>query len=138
VKRRDRGASDVLAMVLLAPAAIGLALLVVFVGRQVDTRAQVQSAAESAAQAAALQRTPVAAEQAAVEAVMAVLTDSGTCELPVVGLDLSEFAPGGFVAVTVECLVSRRGVEPIGAPAVRQSVTATAAIDPFRSSGPAP
>ncbi|CAN5444525.1 hypothetical protein BH23ACT3_BH23ACT3_04060 [soil metagenome] len=125
-------------MVLLAPAVIGLALLVVFLGRQVDSRAQVQSAAESAAQAAALQRTPVAAERAAFEAVAAMLVDSDTCEGPVVGVDLSEFAPGGFVAVTVECLVSRRGVEPLGAPAVRQSVTATAAVDPFRSTGSAP
>jgi len=133
VRSRDRGSADVLALVLLAPVAVGLAVLVVFLGRQVDARAQVQTAAESAAQAAALQRTPVAAERAALDVVAAMLVDRDTCDGPVVGIDLSRFAPGGVVAVTVECPVSRRGVEMIGAPAVAHSVTATAAVDRFRA-----
>ena len=60
--RRDRGAADALALVLIAPAVIGLAVLVVMLGRSVDSRAQAQSAAEAAAQAAALERSPGAAE----------------------------------------------------------------------------
>ncbi|MEX2627678.1 MAG: hypothetical protein WD225_12395 [Ilumatobacteraceae bacterium] len=135
---RDRGASDALALVLLAPAMLGLALLVVFLGRQVDARAQVRTAAESAAQAAALARDPAAAEQAAVATVEAMLVDADTCEAPSVTIDLSAFAPGGTVAVTVECGVARRGLEPLPTPTVRSSATATATVDPFRSIEGAP
>lgn len=134
-RHRDRGASDALALVLLAPAMIGLALLVVFLGRQVDARAQVRTAAESAAQAAALARDPATAEQAALETVAAMLVDPDTCEAPSVTVDLSAFAPGGAVSVTVTCDVARRGLDPLPAPSVRTSATATAAVDPFRSSG---
>ena len=56
---RDRGAAEALGLVLIAPVAIGLALLVVFLSRQVDARAQVRTAAESAAQAAAQERSPI-------------------------------------------------------------------------------
>lgn len=132
---RDRGASDVLALVLLAPAAIGLALLVVHLSRQVDSRAQVQAAAESAAQAAALQRSPAAAEHAARTVATAMLVDGDTCSNPAVQIDIGEFVPGGVVAVRVECHVSQRGVELIRAPQRSFSVTAVAAIDPFRSMG---
>lgn len=134
-RHRDRGASDALALVLLAPAMIGLALLVVFLGRQVDARAQVRTAAESAAQAAALARDPATAEQAALETVGAMLVDPDTCEAPSVTVDLSAFAPGGSVSVTVTCDVARRGLDPLPVPSVRTSATATAAVDPFRSSG---
>lgn len=130
---RDRGAADALALVLIAPAAMALALLVVFLGRQVDSRAQVQNAAESAAQAAALERRPDDADQAARRTASAMLVDPDTCETPVVAVDLSRFGPGGTVEVTIECSVSRRGLEVLGAPSVRHSVTATAAIDRFRS-----
>jgi Flp pilus assembly protein TadG len=135
---RDRGASDVLALVLLAPVVIGLALLVVSLGRQVDSRAQVQAAAESAAQAAALQRTAAAAERAALDVAAAMLVDADTCADPMVAIDLSRFVPGGAVAVTVQCHASQRGVEPLGASAQRHAATATAAIDPYRSTGLSP
>jgi len=59
--RSDDGSSDALGLALIAPAAIGLALVILFLGRGVDSRATVQSAAESAAQAAAQERTPAAA-----------------------------------------------------------------------------
>lgn len=134
--RRDRGAADVLGVVLLAPAVIGLALLVIFLGRQVDAQAQVRTAAESGAQAAALSRSAPAAADAARRAAAAMLTDADTCTSPRIDVDVSGFAPGGSVAVTVICTVSRRGVEPVTASTRTVRSTATATIDPFRAVTP--
>lgn len=131
--RRDQGAADALALALLAPVAVALALLVVFLGRQVDARAQVRSAAESAAQAAALERSPAAAEAAARGVAAVSFVDPDTCVDPEVVVDTSSFVPGGAVAVTIECEVSRRGLGPLDAPRRRFAATATATIDPFRS-----
>lgn len=132
---RDRGASDVLALVLLAPAAVALALVIVFLGRQVDARAQVHAAAEAGAQAAALTRHPAAADDAARRAVAATLVDVQTCADPLVEVDLSTFEPGGVVAVTVRCSTRPVGLEPVGAATVRFEARAAATIDPFRTIG---
>jgi hypothetical protein len=134
--------------------AIGFALLVVLLSRQVDARAQVRTAAESAAQAAAQERSPAAAEVAARQVISAMLIDPDTCDSPSAAVDLTGFAPGGLVSVTVSCSVSARGVEVLvpdnpGSPddpgsEVRRfpggeyTVTATATIDPFRAAEPAP
>jgi Flp pilus assembly protein TadG len=138
---RDRGAADALGIVLVAPVAIGLALLVVFLSRQVDSRAQVRTAAESAAQAAAQERSPAAAEVAAHQVVAAMLTDPDTCSSPSAVVDLTQFAAGGIVAVTVSCSVSDRGIELIAPtdPAQRRfTVTASATIDRYRATEAAP
>jgi Flp pilus assembly protein TadG len=141
--RRDRGAAEALGLVLIAPVAIGLALLVVFLSRQVDARAQVRTAAESAAQAAAQERSLAAADAAARQLVAAMLTDPDTCMSPSAVVDVTQFAPGGLVAVTVSCSVSARGIDVI-APADPQSdqrrftVTASATIDRYRASEAAP
>ena len=135
VRSRDRGSVEVIGLVLLAPAALGLALLVVFIARQVDARAQVQSAAESAAQAAALQTTPAGAHAAAAGVATAMLLDPDTCAAPRTELDLSDFVPGGEVAATVTCTVSTRGVELLASPARYVSATAWATVDPYRSMG---
>lgn len=130
---RDRGAADAVAVALLAPVFVGLAVLVIFLGRQVDSRAQVRTAAEAAAQAAALARDPAGAEQAATATAAAMLVDPDGCADPVVAVDLGSFAPGGTVAVTVTCGVSDRGLGLLPAPERRFSATATAAIDPHRA-----
>jgi Flp pilus assembly protein TadG len=140
---RDRGAAEALGLVLIAPVAIGLSVLVVFLSRQVDARAQVRTAAESAAQAAAQERSPAAAELAAQQVVAAMLTDPDACASPRVDVDLREFRAGGLVAVTVSCYVSARGIEPIApsdpeSPSRKHSATATATIDPFRAAESAP
>lgn len=135
---RDRGAADALGLVLVAPAILGLALLVIALGRGVDARAQVRSAAESAAQAAALERNPTAASAAARRAVEATLGDSSNCDEPtVVTVYPPEPPPGsgidvGVVRVTVSCQVSDRGVEAISQP-YDESVTAVATVDFFRA-----
>lgn len=135
---RDRGSADALGAALLAPAAIGLALVILFLGRSVDGRATVQSAAESAAQAAAQERTPSEAVAAAAEVGAAMLVDVTSCSNPVVSVDTSAFGPGGQVAVTVSCTVSSAGLELIDPPEATTSATAFATIDPYRAAGASP
>lgn len=131
---RDAGSSDALGMALMAPAAIGLAIVILFLGRAVDSRATVQVAAETGAQAAAQERTPAAATRAAQSAAMAMLHDVATCAQPSVAVDLSRFGPGGEVAVTVSCTVSTSGLELINPPDPgATSATAFATIDPLRA-----
>jgi Flp pilus assembly protein TadG len=135
---KDRGAADALGAALLAPAAVGLALVILFLGRSVDSRATVQSAAESAAQAAAQERTPAQAVRAAREVGAAMLVDVTSCSNPGVSVDTSAFGPGGRVAVTVSCTVSAAGLELIDPPASTSSATAFATIDPYRAAGRTP
>ena len=137
--RRDAGSSDALGLALLTPAAIGLAVVIVFLGRGVDSRATVQSAAESAAQAAAQERSGLAAVAAAEEVGRAMLVDPSSCSAPQVSVDLSDFRPGGQVAVTVSCTVSAEGLELIDPPSTSATAaTAFAAIDPLRATEAAP
>ena len=132
--RGERGAAEVLGLVLLAPVAIALALLVVFLSRQVDARAQVQSVAESAAQAAALERTASDAARAAQQTVDAALTGSDSCERPMTNVDTSAFRAGGSVTVSVRCRVTPRGLGNV-AGSTELGATATAVIDRFRATG---
>lgn len=135
---RDRGAADALGLVLIAPAVLGLAVLIISLGRGVDATAQVRSAAESAAQAAALERSPAEAAAAARRAADAMLVDSANCSNPSVVTAYqppSESASGvhvGVVRVTITCEVSNRGVEVINQP-YDETVTAVATIDFFRA-----
>ena len=132
--QRDRGSADALGLALLAPAAIGLAVVIVFLGRGVDSRATVQGAAEAAAQAAAQERSPAAAVAAAQEVGAAMLVDASSCSLPQVSVDTSTFGPGGRVVVTVSCTVSSAGLELVDPPSTGPTTaTAFAAIDPFRA-----
>lgn len=133
---RDRGSADAIGIAIIGPAAIALALVVLFLGRQVDSRATVHGAAESAAQAAARERTPAAAVAAARRVGAAMLTDPTTCGSPSVAVDTRDFRPGGTVAVTVTCSVGDRGFESIGASSRRTQVTAFAHVDPFRGASP--
>lgn len=136
---RDDGSSDALGLALLAPAAIALAVVIVFLGRGVDGRATTQAAAEAAAQAAAQERTPAAADRAARAVGTRMLVDHASCASPTVDVDTSRFTPGGQVAVTVTCTVSTSGLELIAPPRGRaSSATAYAPIDPFRGVDEAP
>jgi Flp pilus assembly protein TadG len=132
-RARDRGAADALALVLIAPAVIGLALLVVMLGRSVDARAQAQSAAEGAAQAAALERSPGAAAAAADRVAAAMLVDHDSCATPAVRVDTSAFGPGGEVRVAIECHASVRGIEPVQRSSRTFVAEAVAHIDEFRA-----
>ncbi len=114
---RDRGAADALALVLIGPVCVAFALLIVSLGRSVESRSETQAAAESAAQAAA----------------HAMLTNPDTCHAPVVDVDTSDFRAGGSVAVTIVCTATNRGVEVVQPAAREYSTRAVARIDPFRA-----
>ena len=137
--RRDRGAADALGLVLIAPVAIGLAVLVIALGRGVDARAQVRSAAAAGAQAAALERSASDGERAARRVIGAMLVDADACASPVVSVAYPDVpavgTTSGTVRVTVACGVSDRGLELIGAGARDEVFTATASIDLFRAAG---
>jgi hypothetical protein len=130
---RDRGAADALALVLIAPAVIGLAVLVVMLGRSVDSRAQAQSAAEAAAQAAALERTPGAADASARRVAEAMLVDHDSCSAPFVRVDTSSFRPGGEVRVSIECHAAARALEVVQHSTKSFAAEAVAHIDEFRA-----
>jgi hypothetical protein len=133
---RDRGSGEVLGLVLVVPVALGVALLVLLLGRHVDSRAQVRSAAEASAQAAAQQRDPAAALAAARRVAAAMLGDTSTCRSgAAVDLDASSFEPGGHVAVTVRCAPSSSGLGPVHGPDVTYAATAIAVIDVHRAAG---
>lgn len=131
--RVDAGSSDALGLALLAPAAIGLALVILLLGRGVDGRATVRIAAESGAQAAAQERTAVAAVAAGRDAALAMLVDPLTCATPRVDVDVSGFRPGGVVTVVVSCTVSTTGLGLIEPTGETFSAEAHATIDPLRA-----
>lgn len=136
---RDRGAADALGLVLIAPVAIGLAVLVVALGRGVDARAQVRSAAAAGAQAAALERNGSDAERAATEVITAMLVDDDAClepDVSVVFPSVPEPGSGtafGTVEVTVRCDVSDRGLELVQTAGRDEVFTAAASVDFFRA-----
>jgi hypothetical protein len=133
---RDRGSGEVLGLVLIAPVALGVALLVLVLGRHVDARAQVRSAAEASAQAAAQERDPAAALVAARRVTTAMLTDASTCRAGVdLELDTSSFEAGGEVAVTIRCAPSPAGLEMVRPRDVTYEATAVAVIDTYRAPG---
>jgi hypothetical protein len=131
--KRDRGAADALGLVLIAPVVVGFAVLVVWLGRSVDTQAQTRNAAEVAAQAAALERTPAAAVAAAQRTASAVLAGSGFCADPQVDVDTSQFRPGGLVTVNIACRVSDSGLSALPAVDRQTAARAVARVDQFRA-----
>jgi hypothetical protein len=136
IRREDRGEANALGMVLIAPLAVALAVLILWVGRKVDTDAQVQAASSAAAQAAVLQRTPEAAMAAARSTAAAMLTDWKACQgSALVAVDTSDFHPGGVVTVAVSCAPQRSDLGLARADAVTVAATATATIDSHRAVG---
>lgn len=142
---RDRGAADALGLVVIGPAVMGLAILAIMLSRNVDSQAQMRSAAEAAAQAAALERSPAAAEAAAVRVAEAMLVDQLACEGLSINVDYPPAAESGvgtsfgLVQVDITCTVSNRGVEVVDERDEidrTDVVSAVAAVDFFRAREP--
>jgi Flp pilus assembly protein TadG len=134
--RRDRGDANALGLVLIAPVAVALALMILWIGRKVDTDAQVQAASSAAAQAAARQRNPAAASAAAQSTAAAMLTDAKACSTgPAVVIDTSQFHAGGEVTVVVTCSPQHSDLLISGAGSATFVATSTASIDTYRSVG---
>ena len=135
MSRRDRGAADALGLVVLAPFVIGLALVVVWVGRSVDVDAQLRTAAEAAAQSAALERSHAAGAHAAQQVVAAMLAERQECSaVRTIVPERSDVGMrSGVIEVTVICTIDT-GVLPTHD--VERSETAWATVDRFRVEGP--
>lgn len=137
--RPDRGSAEVLGLVLVFPAMLGLAMLVLWLGRQVDTSAQVQAASDAATQAAARQRDAHAAMTAATSVASMMLDDVAACRGGAdVVVDTSAWRPGGSVTVTVSCTPATADLRLVAPTDARPIVgSSTATLDSFRS-GPLP
>ncbi len=132
----DRGEANALGLVLMAPVAIALAVLVLWIGRRVDTDAQVQAASSAAAQSAARQRTPAAAVAAAQSMAVLMLTDVKACAGgPAVSIDASQFRAGGAVTVVVACSPERSDLGLSDPQSATFVATSTASVDAYRSLG---
>lgn len=136
---QERGSADVLGLVLIFPAILALAILVLWLGRQVEATSEVQTASEAAAQAAARQRSPAEGVAAARRTADLMLANSNACAgAATVTLDAAMWAPGGRVTVTVRCSPRRDDLALAGPPARQVVATATATIDPYRAAIGAP
>ena len=67
-----------------------------------------------------------------------MLVDDKSCASPQFSVDVSGFAPGGVVAVTVSCTTSTAGLEIVASRGHTYSATAYATIDRFRGTGDTP
>jgi hypothetical protein len=137
VAEADRGAVEVVASILIAPVVVAFTVLVFFLGREVDSRASVRVAADSAAQAAARQRDPAAADAAARSTAAEMLGDSSTCEGgPTVVVDLSDFRPGGLVTVDITCATDGNDLAALAAPSRTFTGHGSAVVDTYRAGTP--
>ena len=131
-RTEERGGATV-ELVLLTPALLVLLVVVVAGVRMVATRGDLDTAAREAARAGSIATSPAAAQIAAADAARAALVDRQlNCPAPKVDVDVTRFAPGGTVAVTVSCTV---GLADLGLPGLPGERTiesrAVAPIDPL-------
>ena len=137
IRHEDRGAAEVVAAIMIAPVVVGFTVVVFFLGRQVESRASVRTAADSAAQAAARQRDPTAADAAARQTAVDMLGDSSTCAGgPTVVVDLSDFRPGGIVSVDITCTTDNDDLAAVAAPSRAFTGHGAAVIDTYRAGTP--
>jgi Flp pilus assembly protein TadG len=130
---RERG-SAAAELVLVTPFLVLLLLFAVAAGRLVQARLDVDSAAQQAARAASLARTPAAASAQATQVAQAALAgQSVTCDPAVITPDTGDFTPGGGVAVTVSCTVHLSDLSLLHIPG-SETITATftAPVDTYR------
>ena len=132
----ERGALSTEFAVVMTAFLTAFMLLVVFAGRVATAENQVRSAAHEAARSASLTGTPEQAIAAAQQTAAANLSSAGlTCAAGLdVVVDIGQFAPGGWVAVTVSCTTPFSDVAALAVPGTHTfSGTATEVIDTYRS-----
>ena len=129
----SRGAASI-ELVLVTPALVALMLLVVFVGRVAQARADVDRAARDAARVASVSRSRDEAIADGTAAARASLRDAAVaCETLRVDVDATDFGPGGSVRATVTCALTLDDLSLLRVPGAR-TLTATFAqpVDVFR------
>lgn len=134
----ERGAASV-ELVILVPAIILMLGLVIAGGRLWFARATVVEAAQSAARAASLERSPGAAHSAGVRAGNRMLAADGlACAADSVSVDTSAFAvPVGAPATVTASVTCRVPFADLALPGMPGSITVTsegsAALDTYRA-----
>lgn len=138
MRARDQGAADAIGLVILVVPMFAFAVLVFYVGRNVDAQSQLRAATESAAQAAALERNATDGATAARQAFGAMV---GPTRCPDPRFDVTYRDGDGEVAaqlveVVVTCDVPNDGFGGLGLDdGTNQGVafTAVATVDFFRA-----
>jgi Flp pilus assembly protein TadG len=127
----DRGAVTALELVLLVPAFVVLLVFVTLCGRMGRTAQVVHHAAERAARAASLARTPAGA-QAAASAALNGNVSSGdlACEPP--ALFYGDDGHVHTVTVRVRCTTSAAGLAPLTTTGKTYTAAATEPFDLYR------
>ena len=134
MKATESGSAAV-EVAVLAPALVALLVLVVAAGRVTTADARVRDVAADAARSASLRASAPAAVAAAETAVAdAVARGEVPCRTATAHVDSSRFAPGGHVAVAVDCVVDLRDLALVGLPGERRfHATAVEVVDRYRS-----
>ncbi|MEU1623128.1 TadE/TadG family type IV pilus assembly protein [Streptomyces sp. NPDC005722] len=136
--RGDRG-SEAIQAAIVTPLLIAFLCLAIAAGRLAVSGGKTDAAAEDAARAASLERTPLAAQSAAAEAAARSLEDQGIrCSSTDVDVDASGLAVPigqvGYVTVTVRCTVDLSDLLLPGAPGSKTlTSTFTSVADAFRA-----
>jgi hypothetical protein len=138
-RHRWRSAGDergvaVLELVLLTPVFIVMVAVVVGMGRMGLARAHIDAAARDAARAGSIARSADDAQVAARWTAVQALGDHHlTCSQLGVGVDTSQFRPGGWVRVELSCTVATADVVGLWVPGTRTMRSAgQAAVDTHR------
>jgi Flp pilus assembly protein TadG len=133
-RRMGQRGSMAIEIVILTPVLVAFTLLVVAGGRFVGRQGDVDSAARDAARAASMERTEDSAVVVARSVAAASWPAGAACQLWAV--DMSHWAQGGSVGVTIRCRVSYSGLGLIGLPgsAVIEG-SSVAPLDQFRRIG---
>ncbi|MEY9963381.1 Flp pilus assembly protein TadG [Streptacidiphilus sp. MAP12-16] len=140
--RDDRGSAST-ELALAAPLLVLMLLIVIGFGRAVNAHLDVSDAAQQAARAASLDRTPGAAAADAQQTAADVLARAGrSCHDLRTTADTRDFTPGGKVTVSVDCTTDLTDLG-IPFPGIRHTTTGSASspLDPYRAapdSGGAP
>lgn len=120
-------------MVLLAPVMVAFLLLVVWFGRYVAVRGEVEAASRDAVRAASMERSWTAASALARQTANASLGSRWQCDEVELG---GEFVAGGTVQVHVECAVPLSDLGLLGLPGtVSVAGNSSAPLDLYRRTG---
>jgi Flp pilus assembly protein TadG len=132
--RNDHGAVST-ELAVLTPVLIGFMLFAVYVGRVVQSEADVSHAAYEAARAASLTGSPITAEAAARDTAAGNIAEGGVaCRNLDVTVDTGSFSAGGTVSVTVSCEASYADLTLLAVPGDRTfTATAVEVIDLHRA-----
>lgn len=130
----EDGDVAVLELVLLTPVLLGLILLMVGLGRLGASRLDIDDVAADAARAASIARSAdEAVEWARRAATESLGSHSLTCRPLEVGVDVSEFRPGGRVRVDLACGVSLGRLGSVWTPEGRiLQASAIATVETYR------